>query len=424
MVDTSSPPAVHSTASTLVEPARYGVRILRSAEEIEEVRSCWERWQTHPNVDLDHFLLVCRAHENVRSPYVMVVSRENRPVALLAGRLEDALIEPGIGYFKPFRFSVVKLAVVYQGLLGQIDLEVCAALLAALRQILKEGGADVVDLYHLPEDSPLLRIAVKNVGFLWRDGKPSWSTHWELSLPDRPDGLVQKMKSKHRQWIRRKARELDEAYPGQVEYRAFPAHGELAAVCSELERVAQKTYQRGLRSGFVNDTGHRERFALFERRGALRVWLLYCDNQPKAFCLGFVYKNGFYFSETGYDPDLGKYEIGTLLFLHMVSELVKEGVSTLNFGFGDAYYKKRFGDRSWREGTVRLYSRSARGLMIRTCAGSVGTLTAAGRAFARRLGVFDKVKTAWRQRLAKGAKARSEAAPDRSGPNGTGSGES
>jgi hypothetical protein len=383
-----------------VSSSNYSVRMLRSPEEVETVRAAWEQWQTHPNTDLDHYLLVCRLRNNVLRPHVIVLSYQNEPHAILVARLEKSHVAPSIGYFKPVQLPVTSLSVLYHGLLGSIDDVVATTMLGALRSTLESGEADVLELSHLPGDSPLLRVAQERTSWWLRDGKPGWSTHWELTLPNQVGGLLQKMSSKHRSWVRRKARDLETTFPGRTSYDSFVPGSDVGALCSELELVARQTYQRGLGEGFMDNAEHRERLALFNRRGALRAWTLRVDNTPRAFCCGFIHRNVFHFAETGYDPDFRSQEVGTLTFLHMVDQLIKEGVAKFDFGFGDAHYKQRFGDKSWSEATLRVYARAPKGLIARSYAGIFDAGTAFGRYVAGRLGVLDRLKTVWRRRLA------------------------
>lgn len=393
-------------ADTVGKAASYSVRTLRNREEVEEIRGIWQQWQNHPNSDIDFFLLLCRTRANVRRPHVIIVYNGTEPCAILAARLEDGHISPQIGYARPIRFAVRRLSVLYEGVLGHKDREVAKVLLDALQDSLSAGEADLVELSYVSEDSPLLRSSLSEVPGLWRDGKPAWSTHWELTLPEEVGGLLRKMRSKHRSWVNRKIRELDTAFPKQATYKSFSRGGDVDILCRQLEEVARLTYQRGLGEGFANDEEHQQRFALFHKRGLLRAWMLCVDDVPRAFCLGYVYGDTFYFSETGYDPALRDHEIGTLLFLYMTDELIKEGVAKFNFGFGDAYYKKRFGDRSWNEGTLRLYRRSVKGLAVRLCTGFFDATAAFGRNIIGRLGLLDKLKVAWRKRLSHHAKAK------------------
>ena len=107
---------------------------------------------------------------------------------------------------------------------------------------------------------------------------------------------------------------------------------DIASLCTRLDGVAGRTYQRGLGAGFFDNEEYRQRFALFARRGQLRVELLEIDGIARAFWFGIVYDGVFHSSETGYDPELREYEVGTLMFIRMSDELAREGVSRLDFG--------------------------------------------------------------------------------------------
>ena len=86
--------------------------------------------------------------------------------------------------------------------------------------------------------------------------------------------------------------------------------------------------------------------------------------------------------------------------MRMVDELVREGIKKLDFGLGDAHYKQRFGDRSWRQTTLRLFAPSVKGLILKSTLGLFGTLDGAARSLMQRTKLFDRVKTWWRRRLA------------------------
>jgi len=75
------------------------------------------------------------------------------------------------------------------------------------------------------------------------------------------------MKSKHRSWIRRKARDLEAAFPARIDWRWHAQVDDLAPISRQIEEVAARTYQRGLDAGFKDNVFHRERLALFARQG-------------------------------------------------------------------------------------------------------------------------------------------------------------
>lgn len=378
------------------------IKTIRSLQELETVRDYWVSWQNHPNIDFDHFKLVCQLRQETVSPYVTVIERDGRPCALLVARLEQTYFMPSIGYLKPIRIPATVLAVLYKGLLGQVNEELSEALVRHLWSFLTSGEADAVEFHHFPEHSPLLKALLLH-GSPWLcEKKPMWSSHWEMALPEKEGGFLQnKVRSKHRSWIRRKQRDLESAVEGKVSWRWMSRFDDVPGLCKLLEGVAACTYQRKLGAGFADDEEHHQRFALFARRGQLRVQLLEIDGRARAFWIGTVYKDVFHSSETGYEPCLRKYEAGTLVFIRMVDELVREGVRKLDFGLGEALYKQRFGDQCWQEATVRLFAPTVKGIALRSSMGFLGLLDGAGRRLLKKVGALDRLKTVWRRRLTK-----------------------
>lgn len=376
------------------------IKTFTDLAELEALRAYWEGWQKHPNSDFSHFQLICRLRPEVLHPHVTVVEREGEPYALLAARLERTHFRPSIGYLKTVRLPATALMIIHQGFLGHADEEVGETIVPYLWSILGRGEADLVVFHHLPEDSPLRQALLGNGNRWGREKKQKWLTHWEMTLPEEPGALLGKFRSKHRSWIRGRQKQLESTFRGKVSWQWIVHFDDIPGFCARLEDVAARTYQRGLRAGFVDDEEHRQRFALFARQRQLRAQLLEIDGKIRAFWIGIVYKGVFYSSETGYDPDLREYEVGTLILVRMLEELIREGVMRVDFGLGDAFYKKRFGDRSWREATVRIFAPTPRGLFLWFALGLFSRLDDIGRGLAERLGVVNRLKTGWRRNLA------------------------
>jgi CelD/BcsL family acetyltransferase involved in cellulose biosynthesis len=385
------------------------ISTLCDTEQFGRIRSHWEKWQSHPNADLDHFGLVCRLRREVKHPYVMVVEQAAQPCALLLARLEKVRFAPGIGYLKPLGIRSNMLAVLHQGCLGLVDDEIAAVMVRHLYSWLVAGNADGVTFNLLRSDSPLWRALMTHGPQWWCEKNPRATEHRALTLRGDPGFLLQQMRSKHRSWIRRKQRELESAFAGKLTWRWLADFEDVAQLCGQLDLVAARTYQRGLSAGFINDEEHRQRCQLFASRRQLRVQLLEMDGTLQAFWIGIVYDGVFHSWATGYAPELREYELGTLVLLRMVDELVREGVQTLDFGRGDAFYKQRFGDRCWREATVHLFAPTAKGMLLRSSLALCGMLEGAGRQLARGTGILERLKTKWRQRLAP-ASSRGEGA--------------
>lgn len=376
------------------------VKIHRSETEVEQLRSFWIEKQRHPNSDLDHFLLICRLRTEVIGPCVLSLWQNGSCCCVLAGRLEHLAVQPRVGYFKMPRIRGRALSLIYEGAIGQLGPFEADLMSARIKQFLADRDVDVAVFSGLAEGSPMF-ASIRAMGRrVLGVANPRWAEHRELALQSRPGFLVQAMKSKHRSWARKKTREFESAFAGRIGWRWHAHIDDVAPLCRQMEEVAARTYQRGLDAGFKDDQEHRERLSLFARQGTLRIMILEIDQRPAAFWLGVLYRGTFHSEATGYLADLREHEVGTQIFICLVDELIKEGVVRFDFGLGDAPYKQRFGDRSWRETTVWLFGSTWRGAALRVYLSTCEALDRALRAFVQRIGVADRLKQAWRRRLA------------------------
>lgn len=378
------------------------LRIINNLAELEKVKTFWEKRQTNPNCDFEQFRLVCRSRKEVECPYVMALECEGDLCALLCSRLERISFTPRIGYLNPLKIPASVITVIHDGLVGEIDSTAARMMIEHLWSSLSRGEADAVIFSNLSEHSPLMAALMKHAPEWWCEKEPAWSTHRSMALGNEPGFLLKSMRSKHRGWIRKKQKDLESAFPGKVTWKWLNSVDDVADLSARLETLASRTYQRGLGAGFVDNDEHRRRFALFASRHNLRVQLLEIDGNVRAFWIGLVYQGIFHSWATGYDPDLREYEPGTLVLLQLVDELTREGVRTIDFGLGDAHYKERFGDASWREATLMLFAPSPKGFLLRSASGICAFMDHMGRRFLQKAGLTDRVKTGWRRRLADG----------------------
>lgn len=369
---------------------------------MEVLRHIWEKWQSHPNSDYEHYKIVCKLRQEFVTPYVLIVELEEKIACIFIARLERALFSPSIGYLKAIRIPIKSLTVLYQGLLGSPNEDICRQLVEFVKSFLKAGHADIVTFHNLPEHSPLMKdLKLKKVDCSGRSGwskkRVTWSTHWAVTLGEKPGSLLKKMNSKHRSWIRSRKKKLESSYPGKVSWQWVSKFENIEEIAARLELVAARTYQRGLGGGFVNDEEHRHRYELFARRGQLRMQLVEIEGTVKAFWVGMVYKGVFFSSATGYDPDFRAFELGTLMLITMADELEKEGVFKIDFGLGDAFYKERFGDEKWLETTVHMFAPNLKGVILHTIEGVSVCIDSLLRSLLQKVGILNRVKTTVRR---------------------------
>src|SRR4029453_11632600 len=98
-------------------------RTIKDLQQLEAMRSYWEDCQNHPDIDIDHFKLICCRPEVV-SPYVIVVERDGEPCSILAGRIENIGFVLSIGYFKAARIPARIMTLLCNSILGGLDDEI------------------------------------------------------------------------------------------------------------------------------------------------------------------------------------------------------------------------------------------------------------------------------------------------------------
>jgi hypothetical protein len=222
---------------------------------------------------------------------------------------------------------------------------------------------------------------------------------------------MQSRSKKTRESLRRYRNRLLRELGETLTLRVFRDPNELELLVRDLDSVAAKTYQRGLGIAFADTPEHRALMRLGLEQGWWRVYVLYSDEEPIAFWPGSAYNGVFSIGTPGYDPAYTDYRIGTYVLLKVIEDLcADDDVELVDFGFGDAEYKRRFANESWPEADVVLFAptfRAARINLTRTAlAGAAGTV----RSLLTRLGVAQRLRRRWRRRLADSDEAPKSAA--------------
>lgn len=381
------------------KPSEHDIRIIRSRKEIEEIRSFWEKVQYHPNTDIDHYLTVIDSLDNVISPYIILFSVDRQPKALAVGRIEKIDMGISLGYKTFYKAKVTCLTMLYAGLLGNWSNELNIALVKALMKELRYKVADIVWFNLLHMQSDLYNLARKLPNFICRDHVIETNIHWKMTLPDSFDSFLKKMTAKHRYWLNRLPRVFQKDYPGKVDYKYFENSNNFEQLIADIEKIAKKSYQRGIGAGFIDNSMMRQRLSIAAKKGHMRAYLLYVDEKPCAFWIGTLYKKIFYLDYTSYDAAYKRYEPGTILFMRMLENITKSEATEIDFGFGDAFYKQRFGNQQWIESSIYLYAPTIKGVAINLMRTLYIIPYRYIMSLAERTNILPKIKRLWRNKL-------------------------
>jgi len=393
----------------------YDVLTVRSIQDIETIRDVWDKMQTHPNSDIDFYLTIISSLGRVIRPHVILISKDGIPSALAVGRIEDLEFEFNFGYKTLYKTPVRTFTLIYEGILGDASPENCKILLTEFRNILKQEEADIIYLSNIQSGSPLYNLSSTIPKHLSRDHFPISNVHWKMSLPPDMNAFFSSRSRKHRYWLRRLERVLEKDYPGNITTKSFVEEKDLNQLFTDAESISQKTYQRKLEGGFIDNETTRKFYSFLIEKSLLRAYVLYIEEKPAAYWIGYQYGDTFHLRVTGYDPTFRHYETGTILFLKMLEDLCAiNKLNFIDFGFGDAPYKRRFGNQSWNESSIYIFPQSFRGIFLNTGRTVTSMIYQFSILLLKRFGLLEKVKREWRTILSNKTTGNNDSNPSES----------
>jgi hypothetical protein len=214
--------------------------------------------------------------------------------------------------------------------------------------------------------------------------------HYLVRFPDNPLDYWKKFSGKTRNTLRRKAGKLEHRLVRYTSPQEVPAFFEKAY---QVSQTSWQTKRLGLRVG--NDPQTCAVWSRVAALGGFRSYTLDHDGRPVAFVLGTCY-NGFYrYEEVAYDQAYAQYSPGTVLLFKLIEDLIGcDPPRVLDFGFGEAEYKRLFATAEVRTGQVLLVRRALRpasALRLERLTARVSALAREGARRAGLLGLFRRL---------------------------------
>lgn len=375
------------------------VKLITSPIEIDALRPLWDATEREPGADYEFFKLTVQTLANVISPCALTLFRREEPVALVAGRIERGKLPVQFGYISLVDIPIRRVIFIAGGYVGERTEVNWRALLACVNTLLRSEQLDLAVFEHLKVGS-FEHEAVCQTFKHSQSGATAPSKHWSFRLPGTWDDFLRTRRQKHRYWLRRLPRVLDRDFSGQWEIKTYSSPQEVMEFVHAADSVAGRTYQRTLNVGFRRDEFTVQRVYMDARRGRLAGYVLFVGGEPRAFWYCFVYRGVLYLAATGYDPAFRSYEPGTILLMKIFQDYCGTEVDTVDFGLGDADYKKRFcSEYSLLSSVVVFSTSSARGRLLQFLHNTTRAGTQIATQFLDRLQMTQRLKTRWRRKL-------------------------
>jgi CelD/BcsL family acetyltransferase involved in cellulose biosynthesis len=312
---------------------------------------------------------------------VVRVDEGGRLVGYLPFRLRQTRFPVKLGEMVVARFPLAIVQIFGRGMVGEADGAIPGAL-SALLQLPRPF--DAVALEETPTSSPLWRAAVEGRLPEFVVVERGRAAHRCIELPSTFDAYFSGLSTKARTNLRRSARRLDERFGGHA-LRVYAEPEQTQALVEAIEHVITKTFHyhllgKDLTRGNAVFVRNLETCA---RHGLLRSYVLWAGATPVAYALGYRVGRRYQYEEIAYDPspEVARAAPGNYLLSLIVGELIGSGVAhILDFGAGDAEYKRTFGNVEFEEGRMLLVRRA---LYARGVAAAERTFAGASRAAAR-----------------------------------------
>jgi hypothetical protein len=381
--------------------------VARTVEEVQALKPVWELLQS-PFVtsDLEFILGYMRNAPGAVRPHAVVLKDENGPVALVSGRVEDVRLPAKLGPKTVLDPEMRSLTITYGGFMGRVDATTAPQLLAAVKGSIEPGEVDVIRLRMLAVGSPVHTVATTQSPFLRRERFSLRMPHWRANIPGSLDEFLARRSRRRRESVRRYSKRLEKTYGDRARVEIFRTPDQIDRLFADSALIHRETYQHVLGVGFSDERVQRTLTELGMERGWFRGYILYLDDAPAAFWHGNAYKGVFGIGATGFDPAHADARPGTYLLMRAVEDLADdESVHTLDFGFGDAEYKRNFGDERWIEEDVVLVEPRARPIALNLARTAVLGTSRLARAAAERAGAVGSLRRRRRDRLAGQAKS-------------------
>jgi CelD/BcsL family acetyltransferase involved in cellulose biosynthesis len=223
---------------------------------------------------------------------------------------------------------------------------------ACLRSLLSELQIrshlwDVCDFQQLRSSSPLLQAREEICRF--RVALDQQQPCPVLDLHSLDSSLTMEKRANHYQ------RRLEKSGSFAIE-RATPAS--FGEIFDALARLHEDRWgNRGISGAFSTERDrqfHRLVARAFLRLDILRLYAARLNGKIIAALYAFSHRKRTYFYLSGFDPEYGRFSIGTVLLGHAIEEARNQGSDEFDFLRGQEAYKYRWGARDQATFTMRL----------------------------------------------------------------------
>jgi CelD/BcsL family acetyltransferase involved in cellulose biosynthesis len=193
-------------------------------------------------------------------------------------------------------------------------------------------------LKDVPESAPCLHTLEK-IAPVKQSSKCSY-----LPLPESYEAFLKSLSYKQRGNVNNTLNKIKKSFNAKLVDYSSPA------LCEEGLNVLIELHQKrwaaaGLTGAFADPTVrafHFDAARTFAEKNRLGLYLLMFDGKPVSGSYGFKYNSKYYAYLPGFDPEYGKFGVGSILVPYLVNQFITEGLTEFDLMRGDEGYKERW----------------------------------------------------------------------------------
>lgn len=369
-------------------------RIASFVDLSEMDRAAWlDLVQHSPRCSVDLHPDMALATTRSRGRPLIYAEREGKTlttVAVLVPRVLCSLRRPSLAWLG----SLQGYRLVGNQLAGNTDRDAAGRFLDAVARYLGAGHADCLMLEDLDVATPLWQAVSERASaaglYIGRPDAPQ--PRWYIHFPVPASGYWRSVSGQTRYQARRAARRL----PHVVRRFGMPEDVDSFLACTA--HISPRSWQ-GQRLGLRLGQGQafRAHFTALARLGALRAYVLYHQDRPAAFLYGWQWNGHFAYEEVAYDSALAAFSPGRVLLHYVIDDLIADCCpEVVDFGCGDARYKRSFSNHESASGPIVLAPRSVKTQLWSGLCHTRAVVDRSMRGFLQRTGLYEHARRLYR----------------------------
>jgi len=382
----------------------FNIIQINKLEEINKIKSDWlslieKSGERNMYVDPDFFKHLFHSRAGEAVPNIILFKQNELPVAIVIGWTKKIKIPLRLGYFKLHTPFLSCFEIEIGGLLTNGEENSKSVIDSYLSSLLKRKETELLLVDHLYSSNKLWEEIINGLS-IKRNPVFKLGITWYAKIKDNETGeKIKLFSSKTASKFRRKARRLKEYFNQELDIVTLDKPGQIDRFLINADMIGKKSYQYALDVGVKNNDFWKEMLSAFARLGYFKGYLLMNNEKPIAYILGVQYKNIFYQYATAYNDEYKRYSLGEYLRLKVLEQLDNQEIYYVDYGYGDAAYKRMFGTDSLKEATFRIYGFSFNARLSKFLDKLTTALSENILSILEKAGIVDKIKKLWRRRL-------------------------